>query len=140
LDARGLIMDLKSDKVAISASVEDVHAFLSDARNLELILPHDKISDFKADEKQCSFKVQGAIIISLIQNGSEATKIFLKSGEKSPFPFKLTVNLEGKGLETEGFIEFDGEVNSFLKMMVEKPLQALFNFMSHKLEEHFNNT
>jgi hypothetical protein len=25
-------------------------------------------------------------------------------------------------------------------MMVEKPLQALFNFMSHKLEEHFNNT
>ncbi len=140
LDARGLIMDLKSDKVAISASVEDVHAFLSDARNLELILPHDKISDFKADEKQCSFKVQGAIIISLIQNGSEATKIFLKSGEKSPFPFKLTVNLEGKGLKTEGFIEFDGEVNSFLKMMVEKPLQALFNFMSHKLEEHFNNT
>ena len=133
-------MDLKSDKVAISASVEDVHAFLSDARNLELILPHDKISDFKADEKQCSFKVQGAIIISLIQNGSKATKIFLKSGEKSPFPFKLTVNLEGKGLKTEGFIEFDGEVNSFLKMMVEKPLQALFNFMSHKLEEHFNNT
>ncbi len=133
-------MDLKSDKVAISASVEDVHAFLSDARNLELILPQDKISDFKADENQCSFKVQGAIVISLIQNGSEATKIFLKSGEKSPFPFKLTVYLEDKGLKTEGFIEFDGEVNSFLKMMVEKPLQALFNFMSHKLEAHFNNT
>ena len=133
-------MDLKSDKVAISASIENVHSFLSDARNLELILPHDKISDFKADENQCSFKVQGAIIISLIQNGSEATKIFLKSGEKSPFPFKLTVYLEDKGLKKEGFIEFDGEVNSFLKMMVEKPLQALFNFMSHKLEEHFNNT
>jgi len=133
-------MDLKSDKVAISASIKDVHAFLSDSRNLALILPHDKISDFKADENQCSFKVQGAIVISLIQNGSEATKIFLKSGDKSPFPFKLTVNLEDKGENTEGFIEFDGEVNSFLKMMVEKPLQALFNIMSHKLEEHFNNT
>jgi len=133
-------MDLKSDKVAISASIKDVHAFLSDSRNLALILPHDKISDFKADENQCSFKVQGAIVISLIQNGSEATKIFLKSGDKSPFPFKLTVNLEDKGENTEGFIEFDGEVNSFLKMMVEKPLQALFNFMSHKLEAHFNNT
>ena len=86
-------MDLKSDKVAISASIKDVHTFLSDSRNLELILPHDKISDFKADENQCSFKVQGAIVISLIQNGSEATKIFLKSGEKSPFSFKITVNL-----------------------------------------------
>jgi carbon monoxide dehydrogenase subunit G len=126
-------MDLKSDKVAISASIKDVHAFLSDARNLELILPHDKISDFKANENQCSFKVQGAIVISLIQNGSEATKIFLKSGEKSPFPFKLTVNLEGKGHMTEGFIEFDGEVNPFLKMMVEKPLTKFLDVLAHNL-------
>lgn len=74
MDARKVIMELKSDKVAISASIEDVHAFLSDARNLELILPHDKISDFKADENQCSFKVKGAIVISLIQIGSEASK------------------------------------------------------------------
>jgi carbon monoxide dehydrogenase subunit G len=126
--------------VEINAGPEQVLNFIGHPSQIEKLLPLDKISDFKSDENQCSFKVQGAIVISLIQNGSEATKIFLKSGEKSPFPFKLTVNLEDKGEKTEGFIEFDGEVNSFLKMMVEKPLQALFNFMSHKLEEHFNNT
>ncbi len=132
-------MVLKSESVIITASIEDVKVFLKNSKNLELLLPQDKISDFKADEKECSFKVQGAIIISLIQNGSEETKIFLKSGEKSPFPFSLTVFLDEENQKTKGFIEFSGELNPFLKMMVEKPLQALFNFMSHKLEEHFNN-
>ena len=132
-------MELKSERVLIAASIIDIKVFLTNSKNLELLLPQDKISDFKADEKECSFKVQGAIIISLIQNGSEETKIFLKSGEKSPFPFLLTVFLEEENEKTNGFIEFNGEINPFLKMMVEKPLQALFNFMSHKLKEHFNN-
>lgn len=132
-------MVLKSERVIIAASIQDVKVFLTNSKNIELLLPQDKISDFKADEKECSFKVQGAIIISLLQNGSEKKKIFLKSGEKSPFPFSLTVFLEQENEKTMGFIEFSGEINPFLKMMVEKPLQALFNFMSHKLEEHFNN-
>ena len=132
-------MVLKSESVIITASIEDVKVFLKNSKNLELLLPQDKISDFKADEKECSFKVQEAIIISLIQNGSEEAKIFLKSGEKSPFPFSLTVFLEQENENTKGFIEFSGELNPFLKMMVDKPLQALFNFMAHKLEEHFNN-
>ena len=98
----------------------------------------DKVSNFKSDKDSCSFKVQGGITISLIQNGKEDGKIFLKSGEKSPFPFKLTVHLNQLEEEvTEGYIEFDGEVNAFLKMMVEKPLLNLFNYMSHKLSKQF---
>lgn len=131
-------MKLQSDTITLAASIEDVKKFLSNSKNIEFLLPQDKITDFKADEKECSFKVQGAITISLIQNGSDKTNIFLKSGEKSPFPFLLTVLLEREEEKTRGFIEFNGDVNTFLKMMVEKPLQALFNFMSHKLEEHFN--
>lgn len=131
-------MKLQSDTITLAASIEDVKKFLSNSKNIEFLLPKDKITDFKADEKECSFKVQGAITISLIQNGSDKTNIFLKSGEKSPFPFLLTVLLEREEEKTRGFIEFNGDVNTFLKMMVEKPLQALFNFMSHKLEEHFN--
>ena len=66
-------------------------------------------------------------------------EIFLKSGKKSPFPFKLTLfnTLKDEGIE--GYIHFDGEVNMFLKMMVEKPLTNLFNLMSKKLSEHFNS-
>lgn len=131
-------MILKSDEVNVNASSEEIINFLKDANNLIHLLPQDKISDFKSDENQCSFKVQGGIIISLIENGHEANKLYLKSGEKSPFPFKLTIDLTEEGATTKGYIHFDGEVNMFLKMMVEKPLLNLFNYMSKKMVEHFS--
>ena len=75
----------------------------------------------------------------MIQDGHEEGKIYLRSGEKSPFPFRLTIHLtEIEENITEGYIEFDGEVNAFLKMMVEKPLLSLFNYMSHKLSTQFS--
>lgn len=131
-------MKLNSDKVVVKASRENICTFLKDANNLIHLLPQDNISDFKSTNEDCSFKVQGGITISLVQDGSNGNeKIFLKSGDKSPFPFKLTINLEEVESGSEGFIHFDGEVNMFLKMMVEKPLGNLFNYMSKKLKEHF---
>ncbi|MDG1332245.1 MAG: hypothetical protein P8P74_07935 [Crocinitomicaceae bacterium] len=131
-------MKINSNTVIVSAPQQDVFSFLKDANNLIHLLPQDKISDFKSTTDDCSFKVQGGVIISLIHDGHEGTdKIFMKSGEKSPFPFKLTILTGAKAEETEGRIDFDGEVNMFLKMMVEKPLTNLFNYMSKKLQEHF---
>lgn len=131
-------MKIQSTEVTINSKSQTIGDFLSDARNMIHLLPQDKISDFKADENECSFKVQGGVIISLVQNGREGNeKIFLKSGEKSPFPFNLTINIKERNESCSGNIDFDGEVNMFLKMMVEKPLTNLFNYMSEKLKEHF---
>ena len=131
-------MTIDSDKVHVNATPETIVSFLQDATNLIHLLPQDKITDFTATKEECSFKVQGGIIISLVQDGVEnTTKLFLKSGEKSPFPFRLTIHLEDTKDGSEGYIHFDGEVNMFLKMMVEKPLTNLFNYMSTKLKEHF---
>lgn len=131
-------MKIDSTKVKVNAPQETVFNFLKDSNNIYHLLPQDKISDWKADENQCSFKVQGGVVITLIQDGSEGTdKIFMKSGEKSPFPFRLTIHTNKMDGKTEGYIAFDGEVNMFLKMMVEKPLTNLFNYMSEKLKTYF---
>lgn len=137
MDAKSGIMELKSNQVSVRASKEEIISFLSNSENLWLILPQDKITDFKATLESCSFKVQGGITISLDQNGHEENKLYLKSGEKTPFPFNLTVHLSDNGSCTDGYIQFDGEVNAFLKMMVEKPLANLFNYMSEHLKTHF---
>ena len=132
-------MTLDSEKVIVRETPGNICAFLKDANNLIHLLPQDNISDFKSTEEDCSFKVQGGITISLVQDGTEGSnKVFLKSGEKSPFPFRLTINLTETDDGTEGDIHFDGEVNMFLKMMVEKPLGNLFNYMSKKLKAHFH--
>ena len=133
-------MKINSETVIVSAPQQEVFDFLKDANNLWHLLPQDKISDFKASVDQCSFKVQGGVIISLIHDGEEGMdKLFMKSGEKSPFPFRLTIHTTAQGEHTKGEIEFNGEVNMFLKMMVEKPLTNLFNYMSKKLQERFAN-
>ncbi|MES2799391.1 MAG: hypothetical protein V4638_05195 [Bacteroidota bacterium] len=132
-------MKIESTKVIVNASPEVVMHFLSDARNIEYLLPTGKISDFKATEEECSFKVQGGVIISLIEDGkTEFTELYLKSGKGTPFPFRLTIALKDIDKLTEGQILFDGEVNMFLKMMVEKPLTALFNYMSEKLKDYYD--
>jgi len=131
-------MKIDSTKVSVNASPQQVIDFLKDARNILHLLPQDKITDWKADENECSFKVQGGVTITLIQNGIEGNeKLFMKSGEKSPFPFTLTIHTTALNEFTEGYIAFDGEVNMFLKMMVEKPLTNLFNYMSEKMKEYF---
>lgn len=133
------VMEITSDKVTVHAPKKKVWAFLKDSQNLIHLLPQDQITDFRATKDECSFKVQGGITITLIQDGEEEPdKIFMRSGEKSPFAFRLTLHVKSlEESQTEGFIEFNGEVNVFLKMMVEKPLTALFNIMSVKLKDHF---
>lgn len=132
-------MIIKGNTVVVNADRKTVQEFLSDSNNMIHLLPQDKISDFSSTNEGCSFKVQGGITISLNQNGIDGLdKLFLKSGEKSPFPFDLTVVMSDKEGKTEGYIEFNGQVNAFLKMMVEKPLTNLFNYMSDKLVEQYN--
>lgn len=130
-------MKIESEKVIVNCSKEEVFSYVSDMNNIINLLPQDKVSEWKSTENDCSFKVQNTAVISLVKDGDEApTKLFLKSGEKSPFPFSLIIHInEAEDGNCEGYILFDGKVNAFLKMMVEKPLTNLFNYMSNKLKE-----
>jgi hypothetical protein len=131
-------MNIRSDKSLINASVEDVFTFLSNTENIGYLLPKDEVKDFRGDATSCSFKVQGGITISLLQDQLEPNSLInMKSGEKSPFPFSLKIYMKGEHGKTEGFIDFDGDVNPFIKMMVKKPLSNLFNHMTLALKNHF---
>jgi len=132
-------MIIESEKTIVKATQKEVYTFLSNAENIESLLPKEEIKEFKGTSTECSFKVQGGITISLIQEELIPNeKIIMKSGEKSPFPFKLNVFMEEVDGGTKGYIVFDGEVNAFLKMMVKKPLTNLFNHMTNALGNQFS--
>lgn len=133
-------MIIESQKVEVNAPPEVVFTFLSNAKNIEELLPADNIKDFQATENQCSFKVQGGITITLVQESLEPfSEIKMTSGEKSPFPFQLSIHMgEDATKQTIGFIHFEGDVNPFLTLMVQKPLTNLFNYMSQKMKEKFD--
>lgn len=133
-------MEIISQKSVISASQKEVYDFLCDAANIYHLLPQDKISDFKSDEHGCSFKVQGGIIIPLHYTQHHPYhKINMHSGEQAPFQYRLAIVIhENSEDQCDGHIEFHAQINMFMKMMVEKPLISLFNYMSDKLQEQFN--
>lgn len=133
-------MKISTDVSVIQASAEDVFNFLSEAKNIEVLLPADKISDFKYDENGCSFKAQGGIVIPLIyQDKTPNSKIDMKSGEKAPFSYVLSILIQRKDENSStGHIEFEDDINMFMKMMVEKPLKSLFDVMTSNLQRHFS--
>jgi carbon monoxide dehydrogenase subunit G len=132
-------MIIDSEKVQINAERKEIFTFLRDTNNLIELLPKKNVSNFESTFDDCSFKVEGGVTISLVHDGNdEENVLYLKSGDKSPFPFRLSIFIESADDGCEGYIHFDGEVNMFLKMMVEKPLTNLFNYMSNKLHEKFS--
>ena len=131
-------MLLKTDSSPVNASSQKVFEFLSEAKNIEHLLPKDKISDFQSDENGCSFKAQGGILIPLIYASKEPyTKIVMESGDKAPFSYTLSILLKETGNTCEGHIEFEANINMFMKMMVEKPLSNLFGVMTKNLQKQF---
>lgn len=131
-------MEIQSQKVEVNASQEEVYNFLANAANIEALLPSKNIQDFEATATACSFKVQGGFTISLEQSNMVPNQqIGMKSGEKSPFPFDLTVHIKEENGTTVGYLLFNGKLNKMMQMMVKKPLTNLFDYMSHKLKEHY---
>lgn len=130
-------MIIQSSTTHVSAPIEVVKSFVSDPRNLVELLPADKISQFNANEDQCSFLAQGGIKIVLIIDSINNFDVCYRSGEGSPFPFTLKICLKELSNETEGYVIFDGEIHGFLKLMAEKPLKSLFEGMVHQMNQQF---
>lgn len=127
---------IESKLVRIPRTASELYPFLQDMHNFKQLLPQDRISDWRSDGKSCSFKVQGAATIGLeLDGGTPNHLVRMKSTDRSPFPFTLTVHLNDKDGTTEAHQVFEAELNPFIKMMVEKPLKNLFDHIADKMVE-----
>lgn len=127
--------NIESKHVEVNCPPAEVFEYLTDLNNFQELLPKDKISNWESDEEKCSFRIQGTVTLSIVRKDSTPhTVINLVSGEKTPFPFTLDVFLEDRGDGgTKVYQKFEGEINTFLKMMVEKPLANLFDYIADRL-------
>jgi len=132
-------MQLKSRTASINEKTETVFHFLDDLNNYQELFPKDKISEWESDKDSCSFKIKGAASIGFVKKSTEKfSKISLISGKKSPIKFDLVIDISEDSGKTKGGITFDADVNSFLKMMIEKPLKNLFEHMIDNIEKKFS--
>lgn len=126
-------MIIESKKVNVKNSQAEVFAYLGDLNNFKELLPQDKISEWQSATDFCSFKVQGMATIDMHLKSSESNVHHIVSGERAPFSFKLDIYVNEDGSNCIAYNVFNGEINPFLKMMVEKPLTNLFNYIADRL-------
>ncbi len=125
---------IDTDKKVSPNNIKALYSFLIDMNNFEKLMPSDKIEKWESSEEQCEFTIKGMARIGLKRiEENEPTSIKIESFGKVPFTFTLDILLnELAEKETEAQIHFEGDINPFMKLMVEKPLSNFFNMLVDK--------
>ncbi|MCG9911565.1 MAG: hypothetical protein MH137_09730 [Flavobacteriales bacterium] len=132
------MLNFETDHVIVLSSQEEVFTFLSDLNNYKSLMP-DSASHWESTADHCKFKLSGMANIGLaFESKTPVSRLDLVSYGEVMFPFKLTIHLNKVSeTETEAKLVFAGDVNPFMRMMVEKPIQNFFNYLVHKVQKHF---
>ena len=133
-------MKIDTAPKVVNANAETIYNYLFDMNNFQELFPEDKIENWDATDEYCTFRIKGMTDIGLKRVAATPNSlIYLDSYGKVPFKFTLNIFLNEKDSnQTEAHLEFDGEINPFMKMMVEKPLTNFFNMLADKLVAKYN--
>lgn len=128
---------IETEKKISKNSAESLFDFLTDMNNFEQLMPEGKIEKWESSKDQCEFVIKGMARIGLAKESSERPHLIkIKTFGKVPFDFNLNIHLNQQAdQQTEVSIVFNGEINPFMKMMVEKPLSNFFNYLVQKAAE-----
>lgn len=131
------MLTIESKSVTIEKPIEEVFEFVYNLNNTSKLMP-PQITNWQGTETEASYTVQGMANLKMsIQNHTRPGKIEIKSIGDKPFSFEIDYNLTSIEGKTNFNIVFKGDVNMFMKAMVEKPLSNLFNYMAEQLPKQF---
>jgi carbon monoxide dehydrogenase subunit G len=119
----------------IKGNPTKVFSFLSDMNNIQQLMP-EQVINWKSTADECSYTIKGMADISMrVANRVPSTELLWESFGKVPFDFKLKFDIQPDAENAIASLRFDGEVNPFLKMMVEKPLRNFFGMLVEGLDK-----
>lgn len=127
LNQRCIMTKFESNVKLVNAPQEAVYAKLSDLNNLEKIkdsLPADKVKNLTFDAESMSIEVPpvGTITLSIVEK--EPCKCIKFGTTQSPLPFNLWIQLLPAGdTQCKMKLTIGLEVSTFVKVMIQKPLQ-----------------
>ncbi len=128
-------MKIEGKTTIIDQPTEKVYQFLNDFNNFESLMP-EQITNWKSDEKGCSFTIQGMANIQLtFGNNVPFSHVELLPVGKTPFSFSLHANLTAEGEKTKALVYLDADLNPMLAMMAKRPMENLVNVMAENLKK-----
>ena len=129
-------MEIISNKEIVNKSKEELFNFLSDMNNYQQLMP-EQVTEWTSEVDQCRYVLNGMAQIGMkISEKIPFDKINISSHGKVPFVFTLIVEIsESSTGNSEVQVIFNGDVNMFMKPMLEKPLTNFFNFIVKKINQ-----
>lgn len=116
-------MNLESPKVSVSKSPEDTFNFISDIKNFESLMP-ENISKFEVlGEDKFLFALKGMpeIILKKKEELPPNKIVFGAAGGKLDFALTAIIS-EGESGKSDVKLEFNGDFNPMMAMMVKGPI------------------
>ena len=130
--------EIRSKEVVVATTADTLRAHLADLRNLGPLLPEDKVKGFDGSENEVSFKIQGGLEIRLTRTADTFDGDTLRlQGGGAPFAFHLDLHVQEEGAHARAFVLCEADLNPCLRMMAQKPLEALFQHIAGAVEAHF---
>lgn len=106
---------------------------MGDFNNFKHLLPTEKIENFDCSADQCSFGIKGLMPLTIkIKESVFPNRITYETSGLAKFVFTLHIHFKNS---EQVYIELEGDMNPFIKVMAEKPLNDLINTMALKLSE-----
>jgi len=127
---------IETQKARINCHPQKVYDFLTNFDNFERLLP-DQVANWQSTADSCSFEVKGLATIGLrITEKTPFTKINMIGEGKLPFGFSLeTAIAEVNPQKCQVQLAIVADMNPFIAMMAEKPLQNFVDLILPKLKE-----
>ena len=127
-------MHIESQKVTADKSQQKMFEFLTNAENYEQLMPESKEKFEVRDEKTFVFGLKGMPVIKLqIRETIEPELVVLGStSDKLDFTLKAHISALNEN-QSEVQMEFNGEFNAMMAMMVKKPLSKFINTLAENI-------
>lgn len=128
-------MELTSKKVIVKKTAQEVCDFLSDVKNFEGLMP-ENISKFEViRDNAFVFALKGMPEIALEIKDIQAPNQITLGAISDKIPFTLIADIEEQeDCTSEVELQFQGDFNSMMAMMIKGPISKFLETLASKLE------
>ena len=126
-------MNLESPKVNVAKSAEYLFNALNDVKNFEKLMP-ENIAKFEVIDENCfEFGLKGMPEIKLVKKEAISNSKIVLGAASSKLPFTLTANLTEVNDTTDVQLDFEGEFNPMMAMMIKGPISKFIETLAQNM-------
>ena len=129
-------MNLSSKTIVLEKTPQEVCDFLSNVENFEQLMPENITKFEKIGDNAFIFALKGMPEIALELKEINPPNQVILGAKSDKLPFTLTANIEAQGEQGSATtLDFSGEFNAMMAMMIKGPIKSFLGTLSDKLQE-----